>query len=55
MLADQAGLSINFISFCERGQQLPSVNSLFLMAIALRTRPAEIIEEVQKRDPIPNY
>ncbi len=55
MLADQAGLSINFISYCERGQQLPSVNSLFLMAMALRTHPAEIIEEVQKRNPMPKY
>ena len=53
-LAREAGLSKNFISFCERGYQLPNVNSLFLIAYALRISPAQFIEEVEKRNPRPN-
>ncbi|HAV13669.1 MAG TPA: XRE family transcriptional regulator [Opitutae bacterium] len=53
-LAKASGLSKNFISFCERGQQLPNVNSLFLISYALRISPAQFIEEVHKKAPRPN-
>ena len=53
-LSIRSGLSINFISFCETGQQQPSLNSIFLLAIALKTEPAQIVEEVQKKQPKPN-
>jgi len=54
-LSDLSGLSTNFISFCERGLQQPSLNSLWLLSFALKIEPAEFIREVQKKRPTPNF
>ena len=55
MLSEKSGLSTNFISFCERGLQQPSLNSLFLISLALKIEPAELVRRVQEKRPVPNY
>ncbi|MCB1121273.1 MAG: helix-turn-helix domain-containing protein [Verrucomicrobiae bacterium] len=54
-LSIKSRLSKNFISLCERGQQQPSLNSLFLLARALKTEPVDIVAEVQNLNPRPNF
>jgi transcriptional regulator with XRE-family HTH domain len=52
-LAERSGVSTNFISFCERGIQHPTLNSLFLLADGLGVEPVDLIAEVQDLNPVP--
>ena len=52
-LAERSGVSTNFISFCERGIQHPTLNSLFLLAEGLGVEPVDLIADVQELKPIP--
>ena len=54
-LSEKSGLSANFISFCERRLQQPSLNSIFLLSLALKIEPAEFVREVQNKNPVPNF
>lgn len=54
-LSEKSGLSANFISFCERGLQQPSLNSIFLLSVALGVDPVEFVREVQMKRPMPNF
>ena len=50
-LADITGLSVSFISFCERGMQTPSLTSIFLFAKGLEVEPVDLVAEVQLLNP----
>lgn len=52
-LAEKSGVSANFISFCERGIQQPTLNSLFLLAKGLGVDPVDLIAAVQELKAVP--
>ncbi|WP_369426413.1 helix-turn-helix domain-containing protein [Pelagicoccus sp. SDUM812002] len=54
-LSELSGLSTNFISFCERGIEQPSLNSIWLLSSAMKIEPTELVRLVQDQNPIPNY
>ena len=47
-LAELAGLHPPFISLLERGGRMPSLNTVFLLAEALRVSPSEIVRRVER-------
>ena len=50
-LSEKAGLDVTSISRFERGVRKPSIESLFLIARALRISPKTIIAEIEKLKP----
>ncbi len=54
-LSEISGLSVNFISFVERGIEQPSINSFWLLAYGLKIAPDEFVREVMKKKPVPKF
>jgi len=42
-LADSAGISISFLSMIERGERLPTIETLFRIAAALGVPPSRLL------------
>lgn len=53
-LSERSGLSVNFISFCERGIMQPTINSLWLLSGALELTVRDFVTRVEAKKPIPN-
>jgi len=53
-LSERSGLSVNFISFCERGIMQPTINSLWLLSGALELTVHDFVTRVESKKPIPN-
>jgi transcriptional regulator with XRE-family HTH domain len=52
-LAEKAELHPTFISLLERGQRMPSLNTVLLLARALNLSASEFILELEKLKPKP--
>ncbi len=50
-LAEAVGVGANYIGILERGQKLPTLDTLVAVAKALGCSPAELLDEVQAKDP----
>ncbi len=48
-LAEQAEMSVTYVGFIERGDNVPSLNIILKLADALRVTPAQLIEDVSRR------
>ena len=48
-LSFAAGRHRTYVSLVERGRNAPSINTLWLLAEALRVQPSEIIRRVEQR------
>jgi transcriptional regulator with XRE-family HTH domain len=48
-LGFESGYHRTYISLLERGQKSPSLNTIFQLAIALKTTPSEILQRVEAR------
>ena len=46
-LGFESGYHRTYISLLERGQKSPSLNTIFQLAIALKTTPSEILQRVE--------
>jgi transcriptional regulator with XRE-family HTH domain len=53
VLAERANLHPTFISLLERGQRMPSLNTIFLLARGLKIRPSDLVGTVERLDPHP--
>ncbi|TVP76505.1 MAG: XRE family transcriptional regulator [Puniceicoccaceae bacterium] len=52
-LSAQTGISLNFISLCERGLRQPSLNTIFLLSRGLNLSPSQIVIQVESLRPTP--
>lgn len=43
-LADAAGISVSFLSMIERGERLPTLETLYHLAEALKMKPSELLD-----------
>ncbi len=48
-LALESGLDRSFISMLERGVRQPSLQTLFILAKALKVQPSEMIQQVESK------
>jgi len=48
-LAAEAGLDRTYISLLERGQRQPSLETIFILAVALAVSPSEIVRRVERQ------
>ena len=47
-LADAAGLHRNFVSLMERGEQQPTLSTIFALANALEISPSGLVRELEE-------
>lgn len=50
-LAMEAGLHLNALSNLERGKRSPTLQTVFLLAKALKVPPSVLVEEVEEKKP----
>jgi transcriptional regulator with XRE-family HTH domain len=50
-LAEAVGVGANYIGILERGQKLPTLNTLVAAAKALGCSPAELLDDARAKDP----
>jgi transcriptional regulator with XRE-family HTH domain len=48
-LADAAGLHRNFVSLMERGEQQPTLSTIFALADALDVRPSNLVGKLEEK------
>lgn len=46
-LAEEAGVSALQVGFCERGDNVPKLTLILLLARALRVRPGELLDHIK--------
>ena len=50
-LAEKVGVGPNYIGILERGQKLPTLDTLVRLAKALGCSPAELLDDTRAKDP----